>query len=288
MFNFISFSMNLQILNVEFCKVGDWWNFQNIISPYYRIYFIVAGEAEITLNDTKFCVKIENKIIIPANTRHSVRCYDTCDVYFVHFYINSNIDINILTDYEYLTTSIFNNHELNVMKRLLEINPMRKLNDYNPFIALKNACKLNTCTCHERQNNVLDLETKGLLLQLLSFFVISDKQLIHKIDCRILLVVKYINENFNKKISLYSMADLACLNKEYLVRFFKKNVGVSPFEYLINKRIENAQLFLNFSNLSLKEIAMKSGFDNYNYFLRMFKKKTMITPWEYKNQLPKI
>ncbi|MCI6732887.1 MAG: AraC family transcriptional regulator, partial [Lachnospiraceae bacterium] len=66
---------------------------------------------------------------------------------------------------------------------------------------------------------------------------------------------------------------------------FKKISGVSPVNYLIQLRIEQAKRMLKESNLTILEISMECGFNNTSYFIRQFRKYTGKTPREYRRNL---
>ncbi len=67
----------------------------------------------------------------------------------------------------------------------------------------------------------------------------------------------------------------------YLRRCFKEKYGMSPKEYLIQKRIEKAILLLNTDYFTIKEIAQQCGFENEHYFSTVFKAKTGVVPSKY-------
>lgn len=72
---------------------------------------------------------------------------------------------------------------------------------------------------------------------------------------------------------------------DYAVAFsrsFRREIGISPIEYLSNVRLEHAMQLLTTTNLSINEIAVLSGFSNGNYFAKVFKRKLGFTPSDYK------
>jgi len=93
---------------------------------------------------------------------------------------------------------------------------------------------------------------------------------------------KYINENYMNKITLKTVAEELHTNHSYLSTLFKKEVGIGFIDYLNDIRIKRSQDLLVSTNLSLVEIAMRSGFDSQSYFTKTFKKKYDITPSEYR------
>jgi len=96
-------------------------------------------------------------------------------------------------------------------------------------------------------------------------------------------VVEYINENYQKECTLEELSKIAGISRFYLIRIFKDCMGKSPYDYLLDIRIENAKLLLARGNISITDICHECGFNNMSHFIRTFKKKTGITPSRYKN-----
>ncbi len=95
---------------------------------------------------------------------------------------------------------------------------------------------------------------------------------------------RYLDINFEKKISLDELASLFSLNKYSIIRNFKKKYGFSIDNYLLNKRINKAKELLRFSQLSIEEISKECGFYDQNYFSRAFKKIEGESPTKYKKE----
>ena len=89
---------------------------------------------------------------------------------------------------------------------------------------------------------------------------------------------KLLDSHLEKKI------DFALINKEipysqaYMVRLFKKHMGITPHEYILKRRLETAQLLLRHSTLSIKEIAERLFFSDQYHFSNYFKKCTGMSP----------
>ena len=95
-------------------------------------------------------------------------------------------------------------------------------------------------------------------------------------------VISYINEHYKDKISLDKLASVATLNKSYLVRLFRREIGTTPMDYLNHVRLTNAKKMLLNSNVSLKDIADNCGFDTVTYFIMRFEKMFGSTPGAYR------
>lgn len=95
-------------------------------------------------------------------------------------------------------------------------------------------------------------------------------------------VISYMEENYNRHITLQNLADTIPCNSQYLCRFFKDIAGVSPIQYLINLRLNRACYLLEHTTKSILEVALDCGFENVSYFIRKFKEIRGCTPKEYR------
>lgn len=96
-------------------------------------------------------------------------------------------------------------------------------------------------------------------------------------------VIGFIEENYNKNISLEYMAKFACSSKYHFSREFKNVTGYSPYEYLIKYRINKAKSLLETTGNSIKEISRDVGFESTSNFIHTFKKLEGLTPLQYHN-----
>ena len=99
-------------------------------------------------------------------------------------------------------------------------------------------------------------------------------------------IIRYLNNNYNKSISL---EDIAChfnMNRTYISKLFKEHMGMSIWEYVITRRIYLFNYLIKDSN-SLEETAYMAGFRNYSNFYRLYKKYMTMTPMEFKKTLYK-
>lgn len=95
-------------------------------------------------------------------------------------------------------------------------------------------------------------------------------------------VLDYIEENLAEKLSLWSLAELACMSVPSFSKKFKERTGMTLVQYLNDRRIRRVMQLLQDRNCTLDEIAEKTGFSNANYLIRVFKKVTGQTISEYR------
>lgn len=87
-----------------------------------------------------------------------------------------------------------------------------------------------------------------------------------------------LDEHLEEKIDLGTLCREIAYSSAYLVRLFKKHMGVTPYEYILQRRLETAQLLLRHSTLSIKEIAERLVFSDQYHFSNSFRKRTGISP----------
>ena len=95
----------------------------------------------------------------------------------------------------------------------------------------------------------------------------------------------YINNNYDKDISLDGVAKEINMSYHYFSKFFKDAVGKNFIDYLTDLRIEKSKELLKDVSLSIKSICYNVGYSDPNYFSKIFKKTTGITPTEYRANL---
>lgn len=100
-------------------------------------------------------------------------------------------------------------------------------------------------------------------------------------------ITQYIDKNFSKDIDLSNIAAACNVSPYYAAHVFKKETGRSPIQYLIIRRIGEAQNLLISTDLSAQEIACRVGYDNNTHFNAIFKKKVGIPPIRYRNHFLK-
>ena len=93
--------------------------------------------------------------------------------------------------------------------------------------------------------------------------------------------MNYINEHIDEKLTLKDIAAAACMSQTYFSSVFKKLNGISPWEYIIIKRIEKAVFLIRTSDMTMLEIAESCGFSSSSNFYKTFSKITNKKPTDY-------
>jgi AraC family transcriptional regulator len=96
---------------------------------------------------------------------------------------------------------------------------------------------------------------------------------------------EYINEHFASDCSLKKLASIVNLSPNHLHVIFKESVGLTPYEYVLTKRVELAKKLIITGEKSMLDIALVTGFCSQSHFNKVFKKQTGTTPAQFKKQI---
>lgn len=94
-------------------------------------------------------------------------------------------------------------------------------------------------------------------------------------------VVEFIRLNLKENISIKHLSEKACMSTASFYRLFKRELGMSPIEFVISEKIRCAKQLLKNPTIQINEVCYLSGFEDSNYFIRLFKKHEGITPKQY-------
>lgn len=93
--------------------------------------------------------------------------------------------------------------------------------------------------------------------------------------------LEYIHEHLNEDVSLEAIATHLGMSSYYFCRLFKQSIGITPYQYLIQQRIEYAKQLLSQHQLSVTEVALEAGFASHGHLNRYFKRLVGVTPREF-------
>lgn len=128
-----------------------------------------------------------------------------------------------------------------------------------------------------------DLTLQELLIRIIQTQTIKsiDNNILNNPSNPITEVVEYIRLNLKENINLKNLSDKACMSTTSFYRFFKRELGMSPIEFVLSEKIKCAKKLLRNPAIQINEVCYLSGFEDANYFTRLFKKYEGITPKQY-------
>ena len=94
--------------------------------------------------------------------------------------------------------------------------------------------------------------------------------------------INFIRDNIRESINLKQLSGKACMSTTSFYRSFKRELGMSPIEFILNEKIKYAKKLLSNPKINITEVSYATGFEDCNYFIRLFKKHEGVTPKQYR------
>lgn len=91
-------------------------------------------------------------------------------------------------------------------------------------------------------------------------------------------VCDYIDKNIDKKINIKELTSLTKWSKQHFLKLFTDFIGQSPYQYILQKKIQKAKIIITKTDVKLYSLAFELGFESYSNFFIAFKKQTGCTP----------
>ncbi len=112
---------------------------------------------------------------------------------------------------------------------------------------------------------------------------ISSKKSIRN-NKRIKYMLQFIQEHYDKELTLEQIAKSALISKSECLRCFRQTIGISPMHYIRQLKMQKAAELLKSTSLKISEIAERCGFSDLSYFSKTFRIEHGCTPKEYRNK----
>ncbi len=94
-------------------------------------------------------------------------------------------------------------------------------------------------------------------------------------------VIDYMKANLTQDLSILDLATLTSMSESHFSRSFKRSVGIAPYQYLMQQRVERAKQLLEKQSIAISTIALDCGFANQTHLKKVFRQMTGMTPKAY-------
>lgn len=239
---------------------------------FTELFFITSGSGSMQLEDQSIELKPYDMLLVSSQIKHAesfvpvdgeICCY------------SMGISGLVLTDREgakegYLGAYTYRHNFADEKETLLPMFEMivRESKERQPYHGAITRSLLQLLIC-----NILRITGDETIAVADDF---HNKQLSY--------IKNYIEMHYQEHMTLDELAEMARLNKYYLVNEFKRSYGYTPIDYLLHRRVEESKQHLIDGKLSMKQIATSCGFHSQSYFNQVFKKKTDLTPSAFRRE----
>lgn len=267
-------NLNLVLLSGGLFVCTPEWNAEPFgKDSCFKIYFPVEGSAFVMIGGTWHKLHAGHAYFLNGFLLDKYRCEDLMKVYWLHF----------IPESQYLSM------QLNSMQPLYSWSKEEFLpicGDYGKIPLLFDNPYMRDNNLAEMSSFSLTCRIHAMILHLISDMAERQSTWIgkhsHDLYAKLEPAIRFINENYAQNLKLEDIAQKAFLNPIYFLRLFKKCFKITPNHYLNMIRLQEACRLLMKTNLSIREIAVSTGFCNQFYFSKVFKSHFRKTPLEYR------
>ncbi|MBE6597776.1 MAG: helix-turn-helix domain-containing protein [Ruminococcaceae bacterium] len=241
--------------------IGDEWNDvqwdrNHLQIQYHRLYYLTSGNAILHLVDRTIELTTGNIYLIPAFSVLQSEIHGEMNKYYIHFQASSPLfGISRYLSGEYCVRA----NEMT--EGLFEI----------------------VTENYARSTQEAYMKVQGAMDLLLSDFFRGQSANRHAL-LKFEPVLRYIDSHYREPIPLSRLASLMNISTMYFSNFFKDTFHISPKQYILNLRLTEAQRLLLETDLSIKEIAYRVGFENESYFSEFFSAKVGISARKFRGR----
>jgi AraC-like DNA-binding protein/mannose-6-phosphate isomerase-like protein (cupin superfamily) len=238
-----------------------------------ELVYILNGMGIYSINNEIYTVKKGDVLVIDRGCIHSIASNNefaidawTCGV----------------TDY-----TIKDINEVNQLLHM-DTNPVAQAGKHGEFIH-RSMVEMNLARIQKSPYTscVCNMIASTLITIYYDIFKDSSKIKAQKKSSFIRDIIIYINENYSKHISLKKLSEQFHISSYHISHEFKKIYGISPINYVIERRLSDAKWLLINTQDSLISIANKVGYENPNHFTNLFMERTNYSPLQYRENFAK-
>ncbi|MFE5318918.1 helix-turn-helix domain-containing protein [Paenibacillus sp. NPDC056579] len=233
----------------------------------YRILIVTLnGKGQIVYRGQKVSLAAGHAFLLDCNEPHIYECVgDSWEIKWVRFEESAGIHYeNIINEGKFETIVL---QQPSLVEAQIDI-VLEQVNRNSPTADLKMVealCGALTALCEEKHvHDTLKISSAATK-------AVAD-------------TISYMNLHYSEELSINELAKQNHLTTYAFIRTFKRQTGLTPYEYLLKLRITKARMMLEQSDDSIHEISEKVGFNNVNNFIRKFKLLTNMTPLKYRQQ----
>lgn len=255
------FSSRLPITVTEIghCRANSDFFLERVDGNYYTIVITVSGQGKLHYKNDDFTVNKKHAFMLDTRFYHRIET-DGDDWEFYYFDVNGPAMENYCMLCEELGTAV------GIPEKQSEL-----------ILLVEKCVKLIKEKKHYRDIQLSMAVTEIITKLLMSNIKNTELSASEKYQM-IKDAIEYINEHYSQDIGVDEISSHASLSKYYFIKLFRNHTGLTPYEYLLNKRIAEAKVLLRETDMPMDKIAVKTGFSEATAFSRCFRRVTGLTP----------
>ena len=263
--DFPSEALPFKLLYVTHSEYDKGWHGTSHTHHFTELFYIVKGIGSFVLPDHEVSVKENDLVIINPNVEHTERSNEKDSLEYIALGIEGISFLLPDEDESRIGLFTYQGDREDILFYLHKLLREVQQIDDNYEIICRNIIEILIIKLRRSKEITIESNEPKNLNQ------------------SVALVQHYINQNFRDPITLDILAKVGNINKYYLAHIFKEELDMSPIEYLIQVRINEAKNLLETTSYTIAEVARFNGFSSQSFFSQAFKRETKLTPSKYRN-----
>lgn len=258
--------LSYHLLYIKKITYLDKQNINEHSHHFTEMFYVLQGQGTFIIDNESFEVQENDLVIINPNVQHieAQRKDETFE------YISLGMDGLVFTNQE----------SINFAQKYTLLNYDNDRNELLTYLfAILEEIKRKDANYEFVCQNLLEVFVVNLIRRANKYLSAFAAKRTNK-ECN--FIKEYIDQHYSEELSLESLAELTYINKFYLAHAFKKTIGISPINYMIQKRIDEAKELLETTNYSISRISDIVGFSSQSYFSQVFQKNMQMSPNQYR------
>lgn len=242
--------------------------------PHYKIVrrpsgvtvigYVLTGAGTFQIDGRLFTANAGDAFVAPAGTEQMYYPADAGEWTFVWMNVRGPLVLELLRAYDLRNRYLYPSASVeSLLRKALSLAELKNAKDI------------------ARLHKSLNVVVAEIVMEL----AFSSKRTARaELSPEVVKIKNFIDRNVERHITLDDLSEVSSLTKRHLTRVFRKEVGTTPYDYLLSHKIELAKTLLLNTNLTVAEIASKLQFADPYYFSNFFKRKTGFPPSRFRKR----
>ncbi len=235
-------------------------------SSIYCLEYVIDGEGYINIRDKTYHVTSGDVYLLPAGITH--KYYSSPNNPWTKVWINV---------YGRLCNELYSMYNSNGIIHF-------------PDLEIKNLFDDAISICQQRNipTELIFSDVSIIFHKIMSKIYFYNNKIVDTNSSPSFQAKNYIDAHISEKIEVLQLTNIVGLSQCQLNRIFRRDFRLSPYEYVLNCKIETAKSLITNTNLTIMEISEHLSFADSHYFSNIFKKKVGMTPSNFRSNKEKF
>jgi AraC-like DNA-binding protein len=255
-----NFPLYVDMAGTDYCH--DNYRIERKQAEISVIGYVLSGQGRIQLDDERFTPKAGDTFILPAGKYQEYYPISEETWAFLWFNVRGNL-----------------------LPQLLEAYHLSDSHRY-PGCSVERQLRKGLALAANRSNQAAQLHQSlsSIIHDIILEIAYKHKSANRAVSPVVQQIKHYLDQHIEDHVTMEQLSNHVCMTTRHINRVFKQELGTTPYNYLLERKLDSARNLLLNTNLPISAIAGKLRFADTFYFSNIFKKKTGLSPLNYRKK----